>query len=556
MLGRLGTGLVLTVLTAACGGAQAGGGVPPSVGTVAPAAPVLRRCLLLTTNDSESNFDGVVRGADGTTQYLYPLARIASAKRQALAERPDGVLLLEGGDVLQGRFLERQDGDRPRAMADNWPMYERAGYDFGVLGNHEFDQGPKAVRRALQALTTYRILASNVDGTGTALEPDDPQHPDGLFGATALARCGGVQLGLFGLLTPSTRTISDLGDVKLRPLEVAAQAAIARLRTQGAETIVLLSHLGVEDDLKLAAAVSGIDLIVGGHSHTRLERALHVGQTWVTQTGARFERLGRLDLAIGADGHIDPASHYALVPPETYPPDPAIVAATEQLLHQLVAEKVIGKREFAWDVMHVAQSQYAARATRAVAQHAAAVSHRRVDGALLNTGGFRSHTLYPPGPVTNLEVSAIHPFRNRVVLVSLSGAQLRDVLEHACGHADNVEHGANSVLWGITMRCDVQRPAARYTYVEQKPVAIAAHGERATDIAVGGQPLQPGATYTLATLDYLARGGSSYLPLQLGERKCLDGTPFRAEDKTTCSDTALLADVIAAEVAAGHLDVP
>ncbi len=538
--------LFLLVLPLACGAPQ----VPAATST----APAVRRCLLLTTNDSESNFDGAVRGADGKLTYTYPLARIAAAKKAALLANPGGVLLLEGGDMLQGRFLERQDGDRARAAADNWPVYEAAGYDFGALGNHEFDNGPKVVRRALLGLHQFRMLAANVDGVGTALEPADAGHANGLFGAMAVADCGGIKIGLFGLLTPSTRTISDLGDVKLKPLEESAKAAIAGLRQQGAETIVLLSHLGVDEDKQLAADVPGIDVIVGGHSHTKLEHAIRVGPTWITQTGARFERLGRIDLAVDPAGHLADATTYALEKPEQHAPDAAIVAQTDKLLAELVPEKVIGKRDFAWDVMDIAHSQYAVRATRAVAQYAERISKHHVDGGLLNTGGFRSHTIYPPGPVTNLEVSAIHPFRNRVVLVTLTGEHLRDVLEHACGHAQNQEHGANSIVWGVQMRCDVARTAARYKYVDNKPVAIELRGERAQDITVGGMPLVPGKKYTIATLDYLARGGSSYLPLQFGERQCLDGKPFKADDKAACGETALLSDVILEAVTAGELD--
>ena len=529
----------------------------PQVPASTPVASPVRRCLLLSTNDSESNFDGAIRSADGKLTYTYPLARVASAKKAALTARPGGVLLLEGGDVLQGRFLERQDGDRAHVAADNWPLYEVAGYDFGVLGNHEFDNGPKVVRRALQGLHRFRLLAANVDGAGTALDPVDSAHPQGLFGATALADCGGIKLGLLGLLTPSTRTISDLGDVKLKPLEESAKAAIATLRAQGAETIVLLSHLGVEDDQKLAAEVQGIDVIVGGHSHTKLEHEVRVGSTWITQTGARFERLGRIDLAVTAEGHLlTDQTTYALEPLANHQPDPAVVAETDKLLAALIPERVIGKRAYAWDVMDIAHSHYAVRATRAVAHYATRMSKQHVDGGLLNTGGCRSHTIYPPGAVTNLEVSAIHPFRNRVVLVTLNGQLLKDVLEHACGHAQNLEHGANSIVWGMQMRCDVAREPSRYKYVDNKPVAIETHGDRAQDVTVGGQPLVLSKKYTIATLDYLARGGSSYLPLQLGEHQCLDGKAFKADDKTACGETALLSDVIQEAVTAGELDAP
>lgn len=269
---------------------------------VAAVAPVEKRCLLLNTNDSESNFDGSRCGDKAcptptTSGFLGTIARIAGEKQRQLQKRPGGVLLVEGGDVLQGRYLERQDGDRALAAKQAWHLYDRAGYDFGTLGNHEFDGGPKVLRTAMQGLQRYRILMANLDAVGTSLDPTTTTGRP-LYDETALVDCGGIKVGLFGLLTPSTKTISDFGDLRFRnaddTLRVSARAAVAALKSQGAQVIVALTHIGLEDDKVLANDVPEIDAIVGGHSHTVLPQRVQVGKTLIVQTGSRFAYLGFL----------------------------------------------------------------------------------------------------------------------------------------------------------------------------------------------------------------------------------------------------------------------
>lgn len=532
---------VLLGLLSACGSAQLGAH-----------APQPGRCLLLTSNDSESNFDGPRVGSSAPAQYAGTIARIAAEKQLLLRARSGAVLLVEGGDVLQGRYMERQDGDRPLAMQKAWQVYEAAGYDYATIGNHEFDAGPKSLRTALRGLSTLRILSANLAPVGTSLDPAEPGRPQGLFGRTAVASCGGIAVGLFGLTTPSTRTISQLGDVKFAsdPIVGPAREAVRALRAQGATVVVALSHLGVDDDLQLARDVTGIDAIVGGHSHTRLPTAQRVGPTWVTQTGSRFSHLGYLDLATDTQGQLDAAtSSWRLRPvPELQAVDENLNTRIASLRATLVAEVTIGQRSRPWDLRD-ARGDYSRRATLALLRAA-----RRIDpqvvGAMLNVGGFRSDTLYPPGPVTNLDVKAIHPFDNRVILVTLTGQQLLDTLEHSCLPGSE-GHGQGLILAGVQGRCDKDKPAPQYRVVEGRPVEILRHGQRVVDAGVQGRPIDMAASYTIATIDYLAKGGSGFLPLAQGQRRCADGKPMGNEP---CSGP-LIAEVIAAAVADGSLDV-
>ncbi|MBM4343056.1 MAG: bifunctional metallophosphatase/5'-nucleotidase [Deltaproteobacteria bacterium] len=545
---------VMACALAACGGRQA-----IDATAADPQGP--KRCLLLTTNDSEAHFDGPKAPTPTGDGSLGSIARVAAHKQAKLSERPGGVLLLEGGDVLQGRFMERADGNRAEAARLAWQIYDAAGYDYGTLGNHEFDAGPQVVRDALKGLKRYRILTANLEADGTSLDPREPGWPDGLYGKWAVVPCGGIRVGLFGLLTPSTRTISQIGDVRFGddPVHDPARAAVAALRAQGAQVVVALTHLGVQDDIALAKDVSGIDAIVGGHSHTPMPKAQIVHGTWITQAGSRFAFVGELDLALAAGGQgLDAAATSWRMRPvdDRLPTDRDLEAHIAHVRTHLVPEVVVGQRKEPWDLTQPrgAYGQKAARMAMVVASKAMPQleSTAPVVGGLLNTGGFRSHTVYPAGPVTNLDLHAIHPFRNRLVVVTLTGQGLRDTLEHGCAPGSD-GHGQGLVLWGLQMQCDRRKPAQTYREVDGKPVEIVRRGERLVAASVGGQPIDPARRYTIATLDYLAKGGSGYLPIKLGDRKCLDGKVF-GEDPP-CS-SPLFSEALEGAVRQGWFDDP
>lgn len=553
---------VLVLLGIALWAVAGCGGAVQSAGPRGPERPVgAARCLILSTNDSEANFDGA-RSADGAG-YVGTIARVAAWKQRMAAQHPGAVLLVEGGDVLQGRFMARADGDRALAMRAAWQIYEQAGYDYGALGNHEFDAGPKPLRFALQGLQRYRLLSANLLAQGTALEPTEIGRPAGLFGASALADCGGIRVGLFGLLTPTARTISQMGDVRMptEPLRQPATQAVAELRQQGAQVVVLLSHLGLEEDVALAGDVTGIDVIVGGHSHTRMPREKRVGDTLITQTGSRFADLGELEVVLDGDGQgLDHQhSRWSLRAIDSaLPVDAQLQAKVDQLRATLVPEVVIGHRKQVWDLTNP-RGPYSVLATRAVVQAAQEAVQRwqperrtpAVTAGLLNAGGFRSHTRYPVGPVTNLDVAAIHPFANRAVVIELTGQQLLDTLEHGCAPGSD-GHGQGLVFFGLSGTCDRTKPVPRYRLVDGKPVELLERGQRLVDGRIAGQAIDPKARYRIATIDYLAKGGSGYFSLTQGDRRCWDGAAFGG-DGSACA-SPLMAEVIEAAVKAGGLD--
>jgi len=514
------------------------------------------RCLILTTNDAEANFDGH-RGTRGTVAVEGTISRIAAAKKRLAVMRPGAVLLVSAGDDLQGRYLERADGDRVRAVRDIWKIYERAGFDYGTLGNHEFDGGPEVVRAGLEALSTYRILVSNLAIPGSIL--DRPGAP--LLGEETVVTCGGLKIGLFGLLTPSARTISDVGELRFKhpddPIYPAARASVAKLRALGAEIVVALSHLGLERDRALANRVPGIDAIVGGHTHSRLYRWERAGDTFIVQGGDRFKFLGYLELA-GKPGKagLDMAhSSWRMRPVSpSMPQDLAIEALVADTRAALVPERVVGTRTVPWDVTGGDKGDYGVRAARAIAHYARDKAGKRVDAALLSASGLRSATVYPPGPVTNVDIAAIHPFRDHLVLVEIAGADLMQAFDGSCPASIHDKHKPRAILSGLSYTCDPTRPGIRYRLVDGKPTGIAQPGQRVTGIRIGGKPIDPAATYTIVTLEYIAGGGSGFYVLSQRRRSCLDGKPFTG--KARCDGTPSLVEVIEHAVRDGSMDAP
>ena len=197
----------------------------------------------------------------------------------------DRVLLLDGGDLLTGTPLTDVEirGSQGGAMLD---FMEAVGYDAWVIGNHEFDKGFENVE-ALVSSSKIPAISANVrapDG-GPAFTGQQP---------STILEAGGFKIGVIGatteqlegLVSPDTWSRLDLIPVAEA---VAEQVEILDPQT---DLIVVLSHIGLDADKALAEAVDGVDLIVGGHSHTHLDTPEKIGGTWVVQAGSYCRTLG------------------------------------------------------------------------------------------------------------------------------------------------------------------------------------------------------------------------------------------------------------------------
>lgn len=209
----------------------------------------------------------------------YPalISRIAEMRR----ETREPLLLLHAGDAVQGTLYYT----RFRGQAD-MALLNRMGIDAMALGNHEFDLGPAQVAR-LAGMANFPFLSANLNATREpalapvldcgATTPDSP-GPGGCIRPFLVRETPAGRVGVIGLTTALTAEISNAGPtVRFEDEAASLGRAVAALSGQGVDKIVALTHVGYERDLELARSVPGLDLIVGGHTHTRLGNFTNVG---------------------------------------------------------------------------------------------------------------------------------------------------------------------------------------------------------------------------------------------------------------------------------------
>ncbi len=258
------------------------------------------------------------------------LTRLATLVRQVRKEMPH-VLLLDAGDLIHGTPEEKAFDGKPMIAAMNALQYDAA-----TAGNHEFDFGQRITRQAI-ALAQFPVLSANVLDEKTGL-------PWGGLKPYIIREVQGAKVAIFGLTTPDTVKIQfprTLQGIRFADPIETARALVPQLR-QRADMVIFLSHLGYNPDRALAEAVEGIDIILGGHTHTRLEEQVWVNDTLIMQTGAHGKALGRADILMerGSDGravlHINGREgkwwgHDGVAAPlgKTYPAGPLLDATTE-----------------------------------------------------------------------------------------------------------------------------------------------------------------------------------------------------------------------------------
>jgi 5'-nucleotidase / UDP-sugar diphosphatase len=303
-------------------------------GPVFAAADGKRSFTILHTNDMHSNFIGMGPASDYTpftrnddkTRGGY--ARIAAliATRKKARENQGPVLILDAGDFSMGTPFAAAS----REIGGELQLMSRMGYDATTFGNHEFDLGPdglgKAIGVASKAGRIPAVLSSNTD-----FAANDPTLADlqqlssaGLIRRYLVIERGGVRFGLFGVLGKEAQIYTSGGAVKFPdPVESARDVVKLLRETEKVEVVIALSHGGVAkgkdgrystgEDVTLAEAVSGIDVVVGGHSHTELPEPIIVnGRTPVVQTGVAGQNLG--ELVITVDGTKLTVDSYRLHP--------------------------------------------------------------------------------------------------------------------------------------------------------------------------------------------------------------------------------------------------
>ncbi len=394
----------------------------------------------------------------------------------------EGVLLLDGGDILTGTPLTDLEvrGAGGGAMLE---LMEAVGYDAWVVGNHEFDQGFDNLDRLITA-SAVPVVSSNVGAAegGLAFERQLP---------SVVVTANGLRVGIIGATTEGLGYLVSPADwerLSLAPVAESVAAEVERLDPE-TDVIVALTHIGLDADRALAAAVSGLDVIVGGHSHTPLYEAEEVSGVIIVQAGSYGRSLGQLRLKVVDDEVV--SSHailHDLIPeaqPQPASADVLELVATYEAQIDAAYGEVIGEATSTLSSRYAGESSLGNWITDVLRESTGA------DIGLYNSGGLRADLRH--GSLTLRSIYEVFPFGNAVVTFTITGEQLvRVLLANAAVQAGH--EGGMISMSGVS---------GSWHRVLGAP--------ELRDLEVNGEPLAIDATYVVATNSYVADQADRYL---------------------------------------------
>lgn len=401
------------------------------------------------------------------------LDRLAGLVRQYQA-RERCTLVLFAGDLISPSV--ESSLYRGAQLIDGFNLL---GVDAATFGNHEFDYGPAELQKRV-AESKFPWVVANAFAPGVRPFPGTRMY---------LVRdvCG-TPVGILGLITVETETASSPGGIWFGDPIAVARVLVPIMQRAGARRIIALTHLRVDEDEALLRAVPAIDLVIGGHEHDPLTRT--VGGRLIAKAGSDAKWLGETRLPLAGP---PAATHTLVTVDEKSPVDPAMAALAKRYAEQFTRDMdvVIGEAPAPLDARNSAVRQQEA----ALGNFIADVMRQAVaaDVAITNGGGIRTNALFPPGPIRRRDVFAWLPFGNVIVKVAVRGADLRLALENGVSQWQQVG-GRFPQVSNIA-----------FTFNPDRPV-----GSRVLDVRVGGQPLNDAARYTVATNDFMQRGGDGY----------------------------------------------
>ncbi|MBI4060846.1 MAG: bifunctional metallophosphatase/5'-nucleotidase [Elusimicrobia bacterium] len=404
----------------------------------------------------------------------------AAALAALIGKETGPKLVLDAGDWWQG--TPEGSLTKGEAVAD---AFNAIGYDAIVIGNHEYDAGADSLRSLIGKMK-MPVLSANTFGEDGKLVP--------WVRPWIVKEVAGVKIGIFGLTTSNMRGLAfkkNIAGLDFRSEADAAREAVRALKKAGATVIIAVTHIGLEGensrlpgDQTLAREAPGIDLIVGGHSHTFLSRPIRSGETLIVQAGAYLVKAGRATLEIDPKTKKAIASSDELIDlwPDRVGEDSAVKA--------IVAGHAQAVGKIFETVIATASVPLSREADRESALGDWMADCYReslgVDAALQNGGGIRADI--PAGPVTLRSIFNVMPFDNALVKLNMKGADLRAVFDH-----------------GVGVGRIAQFSGANIEYYRPKPA-----GERIAAASVRGDPLDDAKIYSIATLDFLTSGGDGY----------------------------------------------
>ncbi len=227
----------------------------------------------------------LVNKPDGTP--IGGLAYISTKINEYRSKNSDGTIVLDAGDIFDGTFVSYKSGGDIISLP-----YNKIGFDAITIGNHDFIWGLDKLA-AFAAKTGAPFLSANMlDVSNNAALKDVKPYIE--------KEIKGIKVGILGITTPSAEYSDTGGNVMFRGAFETVKRYLPELKKRN-NIVIVLSHLGIEEDRKLASEFQDIDIIVGGHSHHLLPKGERVGSTLIAQAGSRGKFIGNISLGIDPD---------------------------------------------------------------------------------------------------------------------------------------------------------------------------------------------------------------------------------------------------------------
>lgn len=440
--------------------------------SLAQAAP--GRIRILYANDFHG-FAEPYRPA-GSQELVGGIAYLSGKIDELRGDKSIPTFLLSAGDMIQGHLWTNLNQGKATIDLMNYMKF-----DAMVAGNHEFDFGQTALKeRITQA--NFPVLGANVTGL-SALKP------------YVIKTVGGIRVGILGIVTEQVPILTHPDNIVglsfIKPVEICRRT-IDEVRKQS-DVVIALTHIGFEEDRLLAEQCSGIDAIIGGHSHTKVAEPPMIGGVIVLQAWEHAKSLGVLDLTI-EDGRTTKKHGYLLeIKPAAGPADKhaeAVVARYAAAVDGSM-KVVFGSvcRDLDNQNVRVQETSLGNMIADALRETS------RADIALINAGSIRTNL--KGGGVTLKDVYSVLPFDTYIVNMDLKGGQILQALEHGLSMIEK-KSGAFLQVSGLQVIYDANEPA----------------GRRVKEVMVAGKRLNIDQYYRVAVNDFMAAGGDGYAILK------------------------------------------
>lgn len=459
-------------------------------------------------------------------------AGLAAYKKQVEEETPY-VTLVDCGDAIQGAFIGLTS--KGSYIVD---IMNEVGYDFAILGNHEFDYGMDRISELLEQANA-KYLGCNIEYLGKnenkleALKPYD------------IVEYGATKVAFIGITTPESISAStptyfmednqyvygfsqEDNGTKLYEL---VQGYVDECREEGADYVILMTHLGDGDEFApfssnaVVKATEGIDAVLDGHAHSVLpyfvEKNKNGQDVVITSTGTKLSNIGQLTISTEGEISAELISDYTKKDETLQTYIDVIQATYEEDLKEVVATSDVALLGYTENGVRLVRNRettignFCADAYRYVA---------KADIAFVNGGGVRADL--PKGDITYGDLFAVHPFGNTLCVVETTGQEILDCLEMCYrvvlpefeedGNAIGEDGGFQHVS-GIKFLVDTSIEPS--VVVDENDSFVSVAGERRVKNVMvlnkEGQyePIEPNKTYTLASHNYLLQEGGSGCPM-------------------------------------------